>query len=479
VEQTKKFDLSVPFSLPFIGKTSPLFNPGAGTFDETPALPSAEPLPMMSSRSPPSPEVINYVEVARSVSPEPPLTPPRILQQATKEDSPHHIPDFNFEPISLDSPTIARAIATPLPSTPTRVVPTVMSPLRSSRSSELVENGTLASSSSLSALASPAETSGSTNTKVRQRISREMIRKTLEQRKADGSLSKRTSRQIMSLDELEVTREMSSALDNPPPPPAKDFISAPMRKAATTDGTTAVLHGSSTSRPQMRPRSQTQTAHDMLIESERKGELDEPKSALDRLMRGEVEGAGDLPVEGVARHDWLKAGPSANDLDISDSEGESTSAPAKSPAPLLAPAAEIKPMRSVSPTTVASDLMAPPQVPEKTRVPSDGPAAREAAIVARRKEKGGRDVSSSSRISRRRSLSTGDAEKTEPVRFRAQCRDKSSQLQTKQYRHSVAVDRRLTLGPAVDDAASFVESFREDTENIGSDVSVALVLRPC
>lgn len=449
----------MPFSLPFIGITSPLFKSDASTFEDAPALPSDEPLPIKietpESVPAPSPEIQVEEEPSSAVST--PLTPPRLHHQQIKEDSPHHIPDFNFEPISLDSPTTAKAIATPLPVTPSKPVTSVVPPARPTLAAAI-------SSSSLSA-SSPADQSGSVNTRVRQRISREMIRKTLEQRKADGSLSKRSSRQTMSLEELEITPELTPSVDLPPPLPAKDLVTSPVKRP--TSQTTPSKLRVDTTRPSIRPRSQTQSAHDILIESQRNGELDEPKSALDRLMRGEVEGADEISAAGVTRHDWMKAGPSANDLDITDSEGESPKL-LKVSAPVLAPAVEIKPSRSVSKSKLDSGLMPPPKVPEKPSTP-DALSAREAAINARRKEKGGREVSSSSRVSRRRSMSTGDVG-DEPETVSSLRVDRTDPSKSKKYRHSVAVDRRLTLG-IDDDASSFVESFREQTSNIGSDVS--------
>lgn len=264
-----------PAALPFIGAISPFFT-SSESFTEAPAIPE-------------------------------PKTPPSLPKPT--DDSPHRIPDFEFEQLSLQSVV-----------TPTQAVnQKVTSPIRdsfqststnSNRLSGLSENSNRlsgfsegsnrlsgisesvsnrfsgisestsfkSSSTGLSASSSNGDSTGKAAGKVRQRISREMIKETIQQRLADGSLS----RKPVGVSPTGVDKDL-------PPPPG----SLPMTKAHTTDATSAEERGKMTEeRPQMRPRSQTQSAHEVAKLNAIQGSLGNPQSALDRLM------ANAKPVEG-------------------------------------------------------------------------------------------------------------------------------------------------------------------------------------
>lgn len=291
-----------------------------------------------------------------------PLTPPimSFAQPPQNNESPHRIPSFEFEELSLHAVDKVEVQTAKLNFT---------SPIKSASQEIKVVNSNsstaIAGSESMEFGKSGVQVEegglGSTTTRVRQRISREMIRETIQARIADGSISKRNSAIPLSAERSfspipVIARPLS--LDRPTPayntsknlpPPPSEIERIEMVKAHTTDGSSKVREKD---RPILRPRSQTQSAHEVLKANERDGVLDEPRSALDKIMDIAPETAVSSPGEG-----------------------------------LIAPVMELA--RPVSPG-------------------GDGMAGREKAIMERRKEKGRQG----SGVGRRRSLCTGDAEVT-------------------------------------------------------------------
>ena len=171
-----------------------------------------------------------------------------------------------------------------------------------------------------------------------------------------------------------------------PPPPGQR--SALMTKSHTTDtnvrkvsGVTFDLPGDK-NRPSIRPRSQTQSAHEVLQANERNGVISEPKSALDRII-------GERPVESS-----LNGSTSSNSTAI------------------LKPINPTVPLRTVSFSANQPRLSETPEVaqesPEKERsdIKGKGRAVSSSSVV-----------SSSSRMSRR-SLSMSDVvPEPQPVCF--------------------------------------------------------------
>lgn len=210
--------------------------------------------------------------------------------------------------------------------------------------------------------ASTKPVEGSSTTRVRQRISRELIRETVQQRIADGSISRKGS-VIDSATVIVEKRASRIEKDLPAPPTANTSIQ--MAKSHTTDA--APRKVTEDIRPTLRPRSQTQSAHDVLKANEKDGVIDEPKSALDQLM--------------------------ANISPSTDNEPK---------------------LQGILQKTEA--LMPPAVVQTRSRSPSptgEGMAAREQAIIAKRREKD-RENGGGGGVTRRRSLSAGNAD-IEPV----------------------------------------------------------------
>jgi len=325
------------FSLPSIGFTSPFFAAAPTMHDSGSSTDDNEP--------------------------ERPLTPQSTYasQAAAHGDSPHRIPAFEFEEVSLHavskaekserqvSPVVAASSVKGAP-------PSVPMTLVTSRPLSAGDFGSTAM---------PGE--GSTTTRVRQRISREMIRETVQQRIAEGSLGRKGS----IIDPTSTITSDQPRVDKDLPPPPSDSI--PMSKAHTTDSASR----SSDERPKMRARSQTQSAHQVLMATERDGMIAEPKSALDRLIQ--------------------IAGPSV---------------------PRVVSSSSIMPV-SILQKSKEHTLL--PSVALHSPSGGDGMAAREQAINAKRREKEGRTASSTSGASgntvkgRRRSLSVSDAGDGEAV----------------------------------------------------------------
>nr|XP_019014530.1 uncharacterized protein I206_00612 [Kwoniella pini CBS 10737]OCF53311.1 hypothetical protein I206_00612 [Kwoniella pini CBS 10737] len=459
-KRTSKFDIG-GFSLPFIGATSPFFNTAPATFEKQPSIDGLS---------------------TSSNEPERPLTPPPAIREALTErkESPHKLPDlnFHFEEIHLqrtDSDELKRTAT--IKSNP-------VSPIKASNSDDLKKAASAPGAREISKSAVPASSGSnnlpasastgslkndfggtsttttkaqdSTTTKVRQRISREMIRETINQRIAEGSLSRRPasagdlakSLPVSFADGLQQRRTSSVDKELPPPPAESPALAsssssppssaqdlAPkMQKAHTTDN---ALGRVSESRPTMRPRSQTQSAHEVLKQNEKDGILDEPKSALDKLTSSLPS-----PAEGAV----LKREMSG-------------SIAAEMPPQPQTSARPISILRNPYPNPNKQDALLPPaDVQSNQRSKSTAPAsgegmkAREEAINARRREKE-RDVSGVSTGSRRsrRSLSMGDV-------------DKEAE-QAKQFRRTAKGNPRLTLG--IDsDQQSILDAFREEITQI-------------
>lgn len=245
----------------------------------------------------------------------------------------------------------------------------------------------------------------STTTRVRQRISREMIRETINQRLADGSISRRGSTQaLMGVSshyaDLAPTPPRPVSMGIPPRHAEKSLPIPPLEQAIPM----MKAHTTGSLRPALQPRGQIQSAHELLKATSRDGMIGDPKSGLDVLI-GNPTLAGSI---------------SSN-----------------SDAAILKP----QPVKVVS-----------------------GTKEREDAIIARRREKerdasGGSIESSGSRKSRR-SMSMSDAPNV------SCCYDKAdSQVTARKGKNS-----RLTLG-IDEDEVGILESFRQEAEQIGANVS--------
>ena len=364
------------FSLPKIGFTSPFF-------------PTAPTMPGSGSST-------DENEHDR------PLTPPPSYARRGKEESPHEIPSFEFEDAGLHAvgqkvevgpakvigpsakPVITssvKAAVRPVAKTETMSSATVavVSPVQVLAMSTVTQSvSTTSTTSACSTASSAAEfgdtaipIEGSTTTRVRQRISREMIRETIQQRIAEGSLSRKplTDGQT-AIPQTTTSSNASTAqpgMDKDLPLPPFDAI--PMSKAHTTD---APPRQSADERPKMRARSQTQSAHQVLKANERDGLIAEPKSALDKLIQ--------------------ISGP--------------TVPRAVSTASVIIPVSILQ-----NPKEMVNPLLPAPTMQHESE---KGMGGREQAFNAKRQEEEGRRASSTSGASvsphrRRRSLSVSDA----------------------------------------------------------------------
>jgi hypothetical protein len=118
-----------------------------------------------------------------------------------------------------------------------------------------------------------------------------MIRETIQQRRADGVLSRHSSSASGHILDAEIPKRRPVSIgkdkDLPAPPPKTPVMtgdaSVPMIKAHTTE---AALQHISQERPIMRPRSKTQSAEEVIQSNVKDGYINEPKSALDKLMDG-------------------------------------------------------------------------------------------------------------------------------------------------------------------------------------------------
>lgn len=274
-----------------------------------------------------------------------------------------------------------------MPGLPVKTLPTSVS-AASNRSTATA----LSASSSAGDFGGPKSdgSNDSTTTRVRQRISREMIRETINQRLADGSLSRRGSTQAL----VGVKAHYADLAPTPPRPVSIAFpprhndktLAQPispsrlrqdpflMGRAHTTDTNVRKVstmfeddENEHAHRPGMRPRSQTQSAHQALKATEKDGIIGEPKSALDRIIASNPDSG-------------LNASTSSNSTSI------------------LKPA---QPPVLASPIRVSSQL-------------GTGVKGREEAINAKRREKEVRiasqgSIGSTGSRKSRRSMSMGDA----------------------------------------------------------------------
>ncbi|WWC99204.1 hypothetical protein V866_006099 [Kwoniella sp. B9012] len=451
-KRTSKFDVS-GFSLPFIGSTSPFFNSAPATFEKQPSIDDHS---------------------TSSNEPERPLTPPPVIRDTAEDqqESPHRLPDmnFHFEEIQLQrtgSDELKRtATVKSNPVSPIKVsnelkkdspIKEVVRPSLSGLSSlgKLPTSGSGSSIKNDFGSPSSNKSQDSTTTRVRQRISREMIRETINQRIADGSLSRRPASSgdlskslpvSFAITDMPIRQRRTSGVDKDlPPPPQNESPSmtpsssqaeelAPrMTKAHTTDNAAS---NSSEMRPAMRPRSQTQSAHEVLKQNEKDGILNEPKSALDKL-------ASSLP--------------SPTESGTTLQREVSGSIAAEMPPP---PGRPISILRNPYPNPNKQEGLLPPvnvgvsSSKERTSSPSptgEGMKGRENAIIANRKEKQQeRNVSGVSTGSRRsrRSLSMGDV-------------DKEAEQAEEFRRKNTRGNPRLTLG-IDDDQQSILDAFREE-----------------
>ncbi|RSH82804.1 Bud site selection protein bud4 [Saitozyma podzolica] len=522
-KRASKLDFS-GFSLPFIGNVSPFFSSGNSVPDPV--------VPAPTDKSSPS------VKSASSEE-ERPLTPPPPMVDRAKTESPHRIPSFEFEEISLTS-------VGPQGVQKATVTSNSISPIKASSSEEFG--------------ATRDPTAESTNTKVRQRISREMIRETINQRIADGSISRRGSRPTSMIEpprqqdkgsrpasvigkystsieppQLSVTPHASSYRD-PFDSPAGDAAPStargngvPMAKSLTTDA--APSREDKDPQQRLRGHKQSQSlsapAHVVLRQNSKDGIITEPQSSLDRLAQGFVPDAasqksGRSAESSAGSSRSAAMGPTASPFKPVSILKHATSAPASSsssnsskalpkapkpgpnsgsgssssravefpePQPMFPPKGELMPPPTLSPPTPApfrDDLM-PDQnsvrSPAMSSVAEHGVAEREAAIPAKRKEKESMAVSAASAGSKgsrrsRRSVSLGGLDGDEVIEEEARGQGfvaRGFRLM-KQIKDFRNRQPRLTLG--LGDQQSIAEAFSEEAANIGSNRAYKVKEKP-
>lgn len=521
------------FGLPDIDKTSPFFN-SVSTFEQ-----AAQPVEERDT----SPSVSGSDTKSDSLADDVdrPLTPPPTLLfgvAETKPESPHKLPELNFkfETINFDSDNKGERVVSLGKVVKSESIPLGVSSVEQKEMARPVEvkkatkedipktTVNSASDFSPSFKSQPQEkktTHDSTTNRIRQRISREMIRETIQQRIADGSLSRRPASMDMdvlsksfsraSLSDFEVKKNRRVSMDKDlPPAPAESparVSSAPStprkpRPKSEILGrvTSPRSQSQSAERPGIRPRSQTQSAHDVFKQSEREG--GEAKSALDKIVAlvrrdagGNKEGGEKMerdvsgtiaaamfrvPTPGKETDKPLGILRNPNGLLDVNSKAEGPEVGAGSPTSKRRVSNNVRPISetSISPTSSLSG----------TQSTKDGPTAREQAIIAKRRQERDRQVSTASAVSAisgvsrksRRSLSMGDVN--------------AEISQAKSHRHTmvgppnagnsrppsgVAARRgtrgnpRLTLG-IDDEEKSILDAFREEVDNIGSEVSLTV-----
>lgn len=428
-KQKGEYDFAKGFSLPAIGVLSP--------FEAAPAT--------MPPIAQPPEEALDETIHEDDSEDSRPLTPPPTIARKTKEDSPHRIPSFEFKFDSLDlgpSSVLPKereedkqdtiVMSAPMPSARPKSITIEAKPRPVS--SSMAKSLTAPASGDFGAPPASAA-SGSTTTRVRQRISREMIRETIQQRTADGTLSRHTSSASGHILDAEIPKRRPASMavtssrdkELPAPPPRTPDIGAggiPMSKAHTTEA--ATQRPSQPDRPSMRPRSKTQSAEEVIASNVKDdGYIKEPKSALDRLMDG---------MNSVALStspDRVKA-VFAKPISILQKPKDSTLIP-PAPAHLSAP---------VSPGRASGAAS-----------PSSSTASKEVEkpVSSKKKDKE-RNGSGKPRRKSRRSMSTGDVGEDAGA--------------MKVQRHSA--QPRLTLG--FNDAESMLDAFKDETERIGSEV---------
>ncbi|WVO16780.1 hypothetical protein L204_104464 [Cryptococcus depauperatus] len=477
-----------------------------------------------------------------------PLTPPPILSgNHEKQDSPHRLPDFNFELENIEFEDLengekTKGILKNNSITPLRVTSIekendkpisqvlgviqqeakhekevrkfVSEPLNATKqpapplpSSFVKVNSEISPADFTVSPHSQKNAQDSSTNRIRQRISREMIRETIQQRIADGSLSRRP--RSMDLDGLSASfstvslREQfekkrqegkASSLDKVlPPPPAESPVlgsapATPIKSRSKSNMNTP----RSCERPSMRPRSQTQSAHEVFKQSEKEG--GEVKSALDKiacLVRREAKDkdAKDTREECVRIQredsgtiaDVMPPAPNVdkekptgilrNPKGLFDSDKESS----------IGKSNNVRPASAMSSTSSVSGSS------------NDGPLVREQAIIARRRQEKQRQASAMSAMSNgsrrsRRSLSTGDVgeEANKAKAFRQKMLGPQPSKLTGPFDQADSAScaaknglrgGRLTLG-IDDDERSILDSFRQEVANVGSERGYKIRERP-
>jgi serine/arginine repetitive matrix protein 2 len=223
-----------------------------------------------------------------------PLTPPpATFAKEKKAESPHRIPDFDFESklgksfdmdvdMENSNDSLPQSMMRTSSTEPLRIIKRASTnALNTIPSPSKGEFGLLSKSSSdaLSTLGG-----GSTTGRIRQRISKDMIRAKMEERKAIQSLARTNSDSETEEDTLiETNSKFMNRNDKALPAHPQD----------------------SGVRPQLRPRAQTRSAQDILEQVAREGTLVEPKSALDQLVSGFSDDASSStprPQSLIVRH---------------------------------------------------------------------------------------------------------------------------------------------------------------------------------
>ncbi len=116
--------------------------------------------------------------------------------------------------------------------------------------------------------------------KVRQRISKDMIRQKMEERKQqqEQPASQIEPSHSISIMEVPVDSQTSSLEKGLPPTPSEAAWMASLFNKAEDDSV------SNTPRPTLAPRTQSRSAEDVLRKAAEEGTMHAPKSALDRLV---------------------------------------------------------------------------------------------------------------------------------------------------------------------------------------------------
>ncbi|TYJ51830.1 hypothetical protein B9479_007589 [Cryptococcus floricola] len=564
-EPVENKDLLGAMTLPSIDKTSPFFQ-ATSAFEQAPAPPTSE-SGSESASEPVSSRPTSPESGGLQITQGPPLTPPRRMMDEGKEaaESPHRLPDFDFGLGSIDfgtvgstkkvvEPKIIREEAERVakPEEKEKVQEKKKAPLgipQATSTTSLNRHSMPASPASPTSHAStsprqPKTTHDSTTNRIRQRISREMIRETIQQRLADGSLSRRpvSMGSGAELDALAKGVEKTGISDFgvegnkdkelPAPPPEspalpstpskvrpKSEILSRMRtpstpQSASKQTTTTSNPGTPTTtveRPQMRQRSQTQSAHEVFKQSEESGA--EAKSALDKivsLVRREHGGRKSSEV-GKPGGAGMQREVSGTIGDVMPPAPRTPSKEAKQPAGILKnPNGLLDTAPQDAPRRVSNNVRPPSSLfssstsssssdkKEKENARDDRPTAKEQALITKRRGELGRErqVSGVSMVSQgskksRRSMSMGDV--GEQVAQAREFRQKASSPPAAASTSNTPVSA-LKNGPAVkagrgirggrltlgidDDERSILDSFREEVGNIGSDRGYKIRERP-
>ena len=459
--QTNTFDFSKGFNLPSISLASPLVVAPS-------SMPTALPPPSTVSES--GSEIDDEEDEGESRH----LTPPPSIGKQPKPDSPHRIPSFGdfgdlkFEAtVDPPSPTRAPPASTPAALAPAAKAIGITTAMASSTSAparprSIVFNApdrvtssptkpSLLGKSLDSVRASstpPPQASGSTSTKVRQRISREMIRETIQQRRADGVLSRHSSSASGHILDAEIPKRrpvsMGKDKDLPAPPPKTPVLlgdaSVPMVKAHTTE---AALQHMSQERPIMRPRSKTQSAEEVIQSNVKDGFINEPKSALDKLM----DGMNNVMIS--SSPDRVKA-VFAKPISILQKPKDSTLIP-PSPSHMTAPVSKATPSPQQKQKQRSPSTSTPKgKDKEKTKVPE-----KAAGSEVKPKKKG------------RRSMSTGDVGEDAITVSVLPVLIGGRMLMSKVRTNRRSAQPRLTLG--FKDNESMLDAFKDETDNIGTE----------